>query len=84
MFTPPMQHLSHRLLPLIGLILLASLTSGCATRVLMSSDRYEKPEEETTQFRSSDEISQRWYPDSNLKRAYLTAVNDSSNGKHPI
>lgn len=84
MFRLTVQRLSHRLVPLIGLILLSTFTSGCATRVLMSSDRYEKPETEAPEFRSSDEISQRWYPDSNLKRAYLAAVNDSSNVKHPI
>ena len=39
-----------RLFTVLGLILLISTSTGCATRALMSSDRYEKPEQEPQQF----------------------------------
>ncbi|EEF81005.1 hypothetical protein MDMS009_417 [Methylophaga thiooxydans DMS010] len=39
-----------------------ALTSGCATRALMSSDRYEKPKPETQQYRSSEKMSLSWQP----------------------
>ena len=74
MFRPTMQRFSHRLLPFIALALLSSLTSGCATRVLMSSDRYEKPKTDTPQFRSLDAISRSWQQDSHLEQAYLSAA----------
>lgn len=84
MFRPTMQHLSHRLLPFFSLILLSCLISGCATRVLMSSDRYEKPKTETPEFRSSDEISRSWHPDSQLEQAYLAAISSDLSAKDPI
>ncbi len=49
-------HLSR----LLALACLMALTSGCATRALMSSDRYEKPKPETQQYRSSEKMSQSW------------------------
>jgi hypothetical protein len=39
-----------RLIPVFGLFLLISLTSGCATRALMSSDSYDKAEPSNQQF----------------------------------
>lgn len=64
-----------RLAALLGLALIISISSGCATRALMSSDRYEKPEPETHQFRSSDDISRSWQPDGlMLAQVYLAAV----------
>ncbi len=74
MFSSTMPLLSRSSAALIGLVLLCSLTSGCATRMLMSSDRYEKPDNKTMEFRSSDEISRSWYPDQNLEQAYLAAL----------
>lgn len=69
---------SSRLLGLIGLSLFVMMSSGCATRALMSSDRYEKPEPETQQFRSSDEISKSWQPGSSLEQRYLAAIENQA------
>lgn len=58
-------------------------SSGCATRALMSSDRYEKPAPETQQFRSSEDISKSWQPDSlNLERAYQLAMHQENTLNH--
>ncbi len=77
MFSSSMPLFSRRLLVLIGLILSCSLTTGCATRVLMSSDRYEKPEEKTSQWRSSDKEVHHWHPHQNLEQHYLTALGNA-------
>lgn len=57
-----------RLLPIFGLILLMSLTSGCATRALMSSDRYDNAEPSHQQFHASDMQIQE------LERTYQLAL----------
>lgn len=55
-------------------VLLLLNLSGCATRALMSSDRYEKPEPETQQFRSGDDISRSWQPSGLIQtRSYFAA-----------
>lgn len=62
-----------RLLPVFSLILLTSLTSGCATRALMSSDRYDKPEQ---QFHSSEIDIQA------LEQAYQLALQEQASATH--
>lgn len=54
------KHADKHLSRLLALACIVAMTSGCATRALISSDRYEKPEPETQQYRSSDTISQSW------------------------
>jgi len=54
---------NSKLLSCLFLVWVIASSSGCATRALMSSDRYEKPKPETQQFRSSHIISQSWQPD---------------------
>lgn len=73
-----------RLCVALGLALFISTSIGCATRALMSSDRYEKPEPETRQFRSSDEIS-RWQPGGlTLEQRYLAAIKSHKAPSQPI
>lgn len=59
---------ASRLLPIFGIILLMSLTSGCATRALMSSERYEKAEPSQQQLHSSNMQPQ------DLEQAYQLAL----------
>jgi len=64
-----------RLFRFLTLTCILAFTSGCATRALMSSDRYEKPKPETQQYRSSDEISQSWHPTMiDLEQALYSAM----------
>lgn len=66
---------SAKLLALTGLVCFTLTTSGCATRALMSSDRYEKPEPETQQFRSSDDLSSSMEIDEiRLHQHYIVAI----------
>lgn len=51
-----------KVLGFLSLAIMITTSSGCATRALMSSDRYEKPKTDTQQFRTTDEISQSWQP----------------------
>lgn len=74
-----------RLFAVLGLILLISTSTGCATRALMSSDRYEKPEQEPQQFRSSDEISGSWQPGSlTLEQRYLATIKSGKDSNQSI
>ncbi len=74
-----------RLLPLLGLALFITTSSGCATRALMSSDRYEKPDPETEQFRSSGVISRSWHPGGLIfERAYLASLKQEKSKDVPI
>lgn len=45
--------LGIRVFSCLCLMFFITTSSGCATRALMSSDRYEKPKPELQQFRSS-------------------------------
>jgi hypothetical protein len=72
MHTPVTLNPASRLLSAFGLILMMSLTSGCATRALMSSDRYEKTEPSKQQFHSSEIQAQ------DLEQAYHLAL------QHPV
>ncbi len=57
-----------RLLPVFSLILLMSVTSGCATRAIMSSDLYDNAEPSHQQFHASDMQTQE------LERTYQLAL----------
>lgn len=46
-----------RVFSCLCLMFFITTSSGCATRALMSSDRYEKPKQELQQLRSSNIIS---------------------------
>lgn len=75
MFRTPACSFSSRLFSFACLTFIVATSSGCATRALMSSDRYEKPKPESQQFRSSEDISHSWQPDSlMLEQTYLAAV----------
>lgn len=67
------QHALSRVIGFTGLALIVALSSGCATRALMSSDRYEKPSQ---QYYSSD-ASTVMTDDEQLalEQAYLVAIN---------
>lgn len=85
MFSSRTLFLPRRLLVLTGLLALSfSLTTGCATRMLMSSDRYEKPDTETRQWRSGDELTRHGHSHQNLEQRYLTALKNSSKAGHSI
>ncbi|MBD3633470.1 MAG: hypothetical protein HUJ23_01000 [Methylophaga sp.] len=84
MFNSGMPLFSRKLIVLIGLILSCSVTTGCATRVLMSSDRYEKPDRETNQWRSIDQQSRQWHLQQNIEQTYLTAVENDAHAEHSI
>lgn len=68
-------HLAIKLSSIFGLILITTLSTGCATRVLMSSDRYEKPEADKPQFQSSHQVSNDSRSDFRIENTYLAALN---------
>lgn len=84
MFNSSMPLFSRRFIVFVGLILSLSLMTGCATRVLMSSDRYEKPDSETNQWRSIDQQYRQWSPQQNLEQTYLTALESDAHAEHSI
>ncbi|WP_438970285.1 hypothetical protein [Methylophaga sp.] len=63
MFIGSVRDVGSRGLRFLCLLFVMVAASGCATRALMSSDRYEKPEPETQQFRSNEDLSQLWQPE---------------------
>ncbi|MEC9314135.1 MAG: hypothetical protein VYB22_04555 [Pseudomonadota bacterium] len=50
----------------------------------MSSDRYEKPDSETNQWRSIDQQSRQWHPQQNIEQTYLTALENDAHAEHSI
>ena len=74
----PLTAKSLRMVGLLSLALFSFTVTGCATRVLMTSDRYEKPASETQQLRRSDDISASWQPGTiTLEQAYLKRQHDN-------
>jgi outer membrane lipoprotein SlyB len=66
---------NSKFLSFCSLLFLSLTLSGCATRALMSSDRYEKPEPETKQYHSGAEILQRPPADMlKVEQAFVTAM----------
>lgn len=70
MHTPANRNTASRLLPVFSVILLMSLTSGCATRALMSSERYDNAEPSTQQHDFSEVQTE------NLEQAYQLALQE--------
>ncbi len=67
-----------KVLGFLTLAIILITSSGCATRALMSSDRYEKPKPESQQYRATQQISQPWQPDMiQIEHAFYTAMADN-------
>lgn len=69
----PFKTVGIRVLSCLCLIFFVTISSGCATRALMSSDRYEKPKPELKQFQSSGSISPPSQSDA-LQREHATSA----------
>ena len=62
-----------RVLTVLALMVIVSLNTACATRALMSSDRYEKPVPETQEFDASTSSRELNASDlDSVKQAYLS------------
>jgi len=85
MFRKSGEFVGSRFFSFLSLLIILCSTSGCATRALMSSDRYEKTAPESKQLRSNDTISQSIPPEMmEVEQAFADALRQQNSHNQSI